>query len=131
MGSSNTIYAQLKEKGYRLTPQRMEVVKIVLEKLEQRSHPTFNDILAEVKRRMPSISSSTVYSILKLLEENGLITSFEHSGRTYYDKTDPHINVICINSNKILDINDEEINQILKRHGVEPVSISVRGICSD
>jgi hypothetical protein len=49
----------LRERGYRVTPQRMEVVNLVMEKLAKREHPTFNDILNEVKQKMPSISAST------------------------------------------------------------------------
>ncbi|MEZ0248619.1 MAG: Fur family transcriptional regulator [Thermoproteus sp.] len=122
-------YAILKEKGYRLTPQRIEVINLVLEKLEKREHPTFNDILNEVKMKMPSISASTVYNILKLLEENGVIVSFENSGRTYYDKVDPHINVICIDSNRIIDVDDEEILNKLRSAGFTPVSITVKALC--
>lgn len=119
----------LKEKGYRLTPQRLEVVKIVLEKLDKREHPTFNDILAEVKARMPSISASTVYNILKLLEDNGVVVSFEHNGRTYYDRIEPHINVICLNDGKVIDIQSEEVLKAFENEGIKPVAIVVKGYC--
>ncbi|AEA12035.1 ferric uptake regulator, Fur family [Thermoproteus uzoniensis 768-20] len=119
----------LKEKGYRLTPQRIEVVKLVLEKLEKKEHPTFNDILNEVKSKMPSISASTVYNILKLLEDNGVIVSFEHNGRTYYDKVEPHINVVCADTGKVLDIYNEKILEELRNAGVVPTSVVVKAIC--
>jgi len=35
----------LRDKGYRLTPQRVEVINLVMEKLAKKEHPTFNDIL--------------------------------------------------------------------------------------
>lgn len=120
----------LKEKGYRLTPQRMEVVKIVLDKLEKREHPTFNDIVNEVRARMPSISASTVYNILRLLEENGIIVSFENNGRTYYDKAEPHINVVCIDSDKVIDVEDGELISLFKSKGIRPISIVVKAVCS-
>lgn len=120
----------LKEKGYRLTPQRMEVVKIVLDKLEKREHPTFNDIVNEVRARMPSISASTVYNILRLLEENGIVVSFENNGRTYYDKAEPHINVVCIDSDKVIDVEDGELISLFKSKGIRPISIVVKAVCS-
>ncbi|MEZ0318910.1 MAG: Fur family transcriptional regulator [Pyrobaculum sp.] len=120
----------LKEKGYRVTPQRLEVINIVMEKLAKREHPTFNDILNEVRQRMPSISVSTVYSILKLLEESGAVVSFEHGGRTYYDSVTPHINVVCLNSGKVMDIESEEVIEALRNRGVHPSSIVVKGICT-
>jgi len=125
------LVAALKERGYRVTPQRLEVINIVLEKLAKREHPSFNDILSEVKQRMPSISVSTVYSILKLLEETGVVVSFEHNGRTYYDSVTPHVNVVCVNNNKILDLDGGEVVEALKRAGVHPTSILVKGICRE
>jgi Fur family peroxide stress response transcriptional regulator len=120
----------LRDKGYRLTPQRVEVINLVMEKLAKKEHPTFNDILTEVKQKMPSISASTVYSILKLLEENGFVVSFEHDGRTYYDSVTPHINVICVNTNKVIDMEDEEIVGALRRRGIHPSSIVVKAVCT-
>ena len=120
----------LRERGYRVTPQRMEVVNLVMEKLAKREHPTFNDILNEVKQKMPSISASTVYSILKLLEEGGFIVSFEHNGRTYYDSATPHINVICVNTNKVIDIEDERIIESLRQRGIHPSSVLVKAVCT-
>jgi len=120
----------LRDKGYRLTPQRVEVINLVMEKLAKKEHPTFNDILTEVKQKMPSISASTVYSILKLMEENGFVVSFEHDGRTYYDSVTPHINVVCVNTNKVFDIEDEEIVGALRRRGIHPSSIVVKAVCT-
>jgi Fur family peroxide stress response transcriptional regulator len=120
----------LRDKGYRLTPQRVEVINLVMEKLAKKEHPTFNDILTEVKQKMPSISASTVYSILKLMEENGFVVSFEHEGRTYYDSVTPHINVVCVNTNKVIDMEDEEIVGALRRRGIHPSSIVVKAVCT-
>jgi Fur family peroxide stress response transcriptional regulator len=121
----------LRDKGYRLTPQRVEVINLVMEKLAKKEHPTFNDILTEVKQKMPSISASTVYSILKLMEENGFVVSFEHEGRTYYDSVTPHINVVCVNTNKVIDMEDEEIVGALRRRGIHPSSIVVKAVCTE
>jgi Fur family peroxide stress response transcriptional regulator len=121
----------LRDKGYRLTPQRVEVINLVMEKLAKKEHPTFNDILTEVKQKMPSISASTVYSILKLMEENGFVVSFEHEGRTYYDSVTSHINVVCVNTNKVIDMEDEEIVGALRRRGIHPSSIVVKAVCTE
>jgi Fur family peroxide stress response transcriptional regulator len=124
------IVQALKERGYRVTPQRVEVVNLVMEKLAKREHPTFNDILNEVKQKMPSISASTVYSILKLLEEGGFVVSFEHNGRTYYDSATPHINVVCVNTGKVLDLEDDQIIESLRQRGIHPSSVLVKALCT-
>ncbi|AFA38715.1 MAG: Fur family transcriptional regulator [Pyrobaculum sp.] len=121
----------LRDRGYRVTPQRMEVINIVMEKLRRREHPTFNDILNEVRQKMPTISTSTVYSILQILEESGYVVSFEHNGRTYYDSAMPHLNILCINKNKVLDVEVDEVVEALKRRGITPVAITVKAVCKD
>ncbi|MGB9705297.1 MAG: Fur family transcriptional regulator [Pyrobaculum sp.] len=127
---STQVVQVLRDRGYRVTPQRIEVINIVLEKLAKREHPTFNDILNEVKQKMPSISASTVYSILRLLEDSGLVVSFEHNGRTYYDSVSPHINVVCVNSDKVIDIVDDSIVNLLRERGVQPLAITVKALCA-
>lgn len=121
----------LKERGYRVTPQRLEVINLVMEKLAKRQHPTFNDILNEVKQKMPTISASTVYSVLKLLEEGGFVVSFEHNGRTYYDSASPHVNVVCVNTNRVIDLEDGEITELFRKRGIHPTSIVVKAICRE
>jgi Fur family transcriptional regulator, ferric uptake regulator len=64
------LQATLKERGYRLTPQR----RVILEALERaRHHTTADDIARRVSDRFPGIDASTVYRTLQLLEENGLV----------------------------------------------------------
>jgi len=128
---ASQLVQMLRDKGYRVTPQRVEVINLVMEKLAKKEHPTFNDILNEVKQKMPSISASTVYSILKLLEESGFVVSFEHEGRTYYDSVTPHINVVCVNTNKVIDIEDDEIVEALRRRGIHPSSVVVKAVCTE
>ncbi|MBP1450158.1 MAG: transcriptional repressor [Thermoproteus sp.] len=125
----NRVIDSLKEKGYRLTPQRVEILKIVLEKLEKGEHPTTNDIFVDVRTKMPNVSVSTVYNILRLLENNGIIASFEYDG-THYDKTEPHIDVICTNTSKIFDLDDKEIINALINKNIKPTTILVKGVCS-
>ncbi|MEM0369276.1 MAG: Fur family transcriptional regulator [Pyrobaculum sp.] len=125
------IVQMLKDRGYRITPQRVEVMNIVIEKLRRKEHPTFNDILNEVKQKIPSISASTVYSILKLLEDSGLVVSFEHNGRTYYDSVTPHINIVCINTNKVIDMEDSKVLKDLEKLGIQPLTILIKAICNE
>jgi Fur family peroxide stress response transcriptional regulator len=52
------LISSLREKGYRLTPQRLEIIKLLS---HDRSHPGAMDILEKVRQKAPKISASTVY----------------------------------------------------------------------
>ncbi|MFI5296355.1 MAG: Fur family transcriptional regulator [Thermodesulfovibrionales bacterium] len=99
------LIASLREKGYRLTPQRLEIIKLLS---HDRSHPGAMDILEKVRQKAPKISMSTVYYTLDMLKKEGLIRELE-----FYDKDNryditvsDHINLICRKCGKIEDFTE-------------------------
>jgi Fe2+ or Zn2+ uptake regulation protein len=52
------------------TPQRIAVVECVV---NNKKHPTADDILFSARRKCPTVSRATVYNTLNLLVEKGLI----------------------------------------------------------
>src|SRR5690606_24423430 len=56
--------------GLRMTRQRQEVYRLLL---EQRDHPTAQDVFLRVKDRLPNIPLATVYSTLEALVQHGLV----------------------------------------------------------
>ncbi len=132
MDSRSKVISLLKERGYRVTPQRLEIIGLILEKLDNKQHPTFNEIFNAVRAHAPTISVSTVYNTLKLLEEIGLVVSFEHKGETFYDKVEKHINVVCVDSGRIDDADpriSEKVIKALLDEGIEPLNIVVYTKC--
>jgi Fe2+ or Zn2+ uptake regulation protein len=99
--------------GVRLTPQRIIITKIILENVKK--HPSFKELYELVRKEMPSIGISTLFNTLKLLEEHNVIRLFEYNGETHVDLPHQHINVYCINSKEIIDIEDNEINNIVEQ----------------
>lgn len=96
------LITELRRQGLRVTAQRLTIARIVFENIKD--HPSFMEILEKVRQVMPSVSPSTVYNNLQLLEKLGLIKSFDVAGETRYDDTNPHINVVCLDNGKVLDI---------------------------
>jgi Fur family transcriptional regulator, ferric uptake regulator len=86
--------AELRSRGYRLTPQR----QLVLEAVRELDHSTPDAIAAAVKQRSPAVNVSTVYRTLDLLEELGLVTHTHlgHGAPTYHaaDASD-HVHLVC------------------------------------
>ena len=59
-----------KEKGYKLTTQRLAICKFIL---GRNDHPTAEIIYQELRKEYPTISLGTIYKTLHLLKELGLI----------------------------------------------------------
>jgi Fe2+ or Zn2+ uptake regulation protein len=99
------LIASLREKGYKLTPQRLEIIKLLS---HDRSHPGAMDILRKVRQIMPQISMSTVYYTLDMLKKEGLIRELEFYDRdNRYDVNElNHVNLICRRCGKIEDFTE-------------------------
>ncbi|MCL5930439.1 MAG: transcriptional repressor [Candidatus Thermoplasmatota archaeon] len=121
----------LRQKHIKVTPQRVSVLNI----MTSGGHFTGEQIYNVLKRKMPSISLSTVYSTLEVLEKNELVTSFEVNGMKWFEsKTETHVNVFCINENKVMDV-DLDTSWFLKelrKKGIKAskVSIVAHSICN-
>ena len=121
---------ELKKRGFRVTVQRLTVAAIVLSKIK--GHPSFMEILEEARKRVPGVSASTVYNTLQLLEKLGLITSFTVRGETHYDQPHKHVNVVCLDTNKIYDLeNDNEIIDALEKRGLSVKNVVVYANCGE
>ncbi|MER7550648.1 transcriptional repressor [Streptomyces anulatus] len=84
----------LRQRGYRLTPQR----QLVLEAVDALEHATPDDILCEVRRTASGVNISTVYRTLELLEELGLVSHAHlgHGAPTYHlADRHHHIHLVC------------------------------------
>lgn len=88
------LQAELRARGYRLTPQR----QLVLEAVGTLGHATPEEIVTTVQRTASGVNISTVYRTLELLEELGLVrhTHLGHGAPTYSVSTDDeHVHLVC------------------------------------
>ncbi|WP_324735618.1 Fur family transcriptional regulator [Thermococcus sp. SY098] len=106
---------RLKEKGYKLTPQRLKLVEI-LDRIGS-EHPSLKEVLDEIREEFPTVSFSTLYSNVLTLKELGLLELFSLDGETRVElNTEPHINLIS--GGKVIDFNDPEIiERIMEKTG--------------
>jgi len=96
----------LKEKGYKLTPQRTAIINILS---KEKIHPRALDIFKKARKKVPQISMSTVYYTLDILKKKGLICELEfYDMDNRYDvNVSSHLNLICTKCGKIEDFNEE------------------------
>ncbi len=87
--------AYLRDRGYRMTPQRQIIMDAIC---EGRGHTTLPEILNRVQKKSAAINQATVYRSLHFLLEAGLILKAEvASGETVYEIAgqSPHHHLLC------------------------------------
>lgn len=102
MKSKEQAIARMREKGLRLTAQRMAVLDYLCSTDE---HPSARKIFENVRKSLPRVALSTVYGILAELSRNHIIKALEFSEmENRYEATlSQHINLVCLRCGKISD----------------------------
>ena len=93
----------LRDKGCRLTPQRVAMLRI-LSKSE--GHPSAEQIYEQIRADYPTTSLATIYKTLNLLKNMGEVLELTFAGEgSRYDgkKPYPHPHVICTKCGQIID----------------------------
>lgn len=97
------------KQGYKVTPQRREILRILINNKE---HPTAEAIYQRLTERMPDVSLATVYNTLNMLKEIGMVNELSVVGEDsvrYDSNVQPHDHVCCLQCQRVVDI-EEEMN---------------------
>src|SRR5881392_318572 len=91
--STSDIDGELRARGHRLTPRRLTVVEVLVERT---GHLTVDELLAGVQARYPSTNKTTVYRTLELLQSLGMVVVTDlGGGRLEYELArHPHHHLI-------------------------------------
>jgi len=93
----------MRERGLRLTPQRLAILKILA---ESENHPSVEAVHQLILRDFPTTSLATVYKTVSLLKQMGQVLelAFADAGSRYDGaKPFPHPHVICTKCGAIAD----------------------------
>ena len=98
----NEMIALLKESDFRLTPQRVELVRLIA---VSDGHPSAAQLYAKIKEKFPTMSHATVYKTLALLKEMNQVLEIDLRDDSHYDgnRPGPHPHIICTRCNQIVD----------------------------
>jgi Fur family peroxide stress response transcriptional regulator len=128
---------KLKEHQFRLTPQRLAVLKVLA---VSEGHPTVERIHAAVRAEFPTTSIATVYKTINLLKQLDEVLELGFpDGSNRYDgnKPYPHPHVICTRCQKIIDLNLDRLKdltkELIKETGFQIVNhrVDFFGTCRD
>ncbi|MBX5491651.1 MAG: transcriptional repressor [Chloroflexi bacterium] len=99
--------------GYRLTPQREAVLRVLAESDE---HPSVDQIYELARQRCRSTSRATVYNTVSVLKQLGEVLELEFGGAgNRYDGRVPraHAHLICTVCGRIEDFERPEMEHVL------------------
>ncbi len=138
LGWEERLERHVREQGGRMTRQRREVARVFF---SMGGHPGVEDLVAEVRKRHPSIGPATVYRTMKLLCDSGLVETREFGERfARYEASAPdehHDHLICTGCGRIIEFGEEAIEalqeQVTRRYGFEMHHhrLDIWGLCRD
>jgi Fur family peroxide stress response transcriptional regulator len=125
-----------RERGIPLTHQRRVIFDAIV---DRKDHPTADQIFDVVHELLPQISRMTVYRVLDLFVDLGVISKVCHPGVAirFDPTTAAHHHLICVRCSSLFDLeNSESYSVSLPDTGklgfeVRDFAIQFRGVCKE
>ena len=127
------VIERLQSHSIKPSVQRIAIMQYLM---DHHTHPTVDEIYTALAPGMPTLSKTTVYNTLKLLDEHAAIQTLTIDGRnTCYDgDTTPHAHFLCKVCNKVYDLPcpdglSAEGCTETKGHEIQEIHLYYRGVC--
>ena len=134
---------KLSERGYKMTPQRKEIVKIFVEHPDKH-HMSAEDVYGILRERDSEIGLATVYRALDLLSRLGILVHIDFGdgcARYELNSADPkvhhHHHLICLGCKKVIEFEEDLLDDleevVSKKFGFQILNHEVKlfGYCKD
>jgi Fur family ferric uptake transcriptional regulator len=110
MTCGETLVAELRRKGFRVTPQR----SVILETIAHKSgHISVHEVYLEARERLPGLNVATIYRTLESLQKAGMIdllaSDTDVARFSLRDAHNPHTHLVCRECNQILEVGTDVI----------------------
>lgn len=131
----------LKDKGYKLTPQRRAILNSIID--NNGNHLTVEELYEKVKKDCPEIGLATVYRTVQLLEEVGFICKLDFDeGCSRYELVNEneehhHHHLICNICGKVIEVEGDLLGELEKNiednyeFKILNHNVKFYGICKD
>jgi len=122
---------ELKEKNVSLSHQRLKILEYLV---QNRCHPTVEQIFSELQKDMPTLSKTTIYNTLRMLAKSGLVKviTIEDKETRYDIDTKDHGHFKCESCGNIFDFPidiDPLIPAELSKFKIFSKDVYFNGIC--
>jgi len=108
MSCTEQITTQIRQNGFRLTPQRLIILQVLQ---HSGGHLTPVEVHGLAVQSLPGLKESTVYRTLEFLEKNGFALAMHIAGGklVYQVAGHNHHHVICTNCGKEMEIEHDQL----------------------
>lgn len=136
MSQHGLVLQSLKEKGYRLTPQRVMVLSAIA---DGNGHMGVDQVYEQVRKVYPYVDIATVYRNLQLLKRLHLVTEIEAPDGVRYEfiKQDRrHHHMVCEACGAAFDLPPQYLDalkaKLMREVGFEPhmEHFTISGLCN-
>lgn len=137
MTHCQSIIAELRQRGFRITPQREMIILAIAHSPQ---HITAEEISDKLQEHTQAINIATVYRTLDLLWQEGFACRNDLSeGKVVYTTFlhGPHIHLVCRKCNQIIDADIKMLNSLgqdlYQEYQFQPDldHFSIFGICDE
>ncbi len=139
--SLKDLRGKLYERGYKMTPQRKEILQIFVDHPE---HLSAEDVYGLLREKESEIGLATVYRALDLLSNLGILVQIDFGdgcARYELNTADPnvhhHHHLICVKCKKVIEFDEDlldELEEVISRKsGFQILNHEVKffGYCKD
>lgn len=106
---------KLVNKGLKVTPQRIAVLETII---KLNNHPSAENIIEQIRKTYPNIATGTVYKVLEVLTDNGLINRVktDRDVMRYDAVMEKHHHLYSSESDRIEDYTDGQLDNMLEEY---------------
>lgn len=127
--------AIMRQRGYRVTPQRQLILDAIC---ERSGHTTFEEIYARVRAKSDAVNRATVYRTLDFLVGLRLVVAADiGGGHSVYEIAGdtPHHHLVCLRCRQVQQISHEAVKDLFTKieqeqhFHVETDHLALFGLC--
>jgi Fur family ferric uptake transcriptional regulator len=120
MSCGDRLVVELRQRGFRVTPQRTVILETIAHK---DGHLSVQEVFVEARERLPGLNIATVYRTLDSLHQAGMIDLFysqsEPSRFALRDPDNPHGHLVCTGCERIIEIGTALIADVARQVELE------------
>ncbi len=133
--NSDQYASYLRSKGYRLTPQRLAILRILN---EAGCHLSPGEVYSRARQLIPGLTEATIYRTLNFLVQEGLVLAAHMgSGQLVYEIAGHnHHHLICRDCGHILEIDHSALEDLYRQlqartgYQIDSIHVTFFGRCS-
>jgi Fe2+ or Zn2+ uptake regulation protein len=130
---NDALSERLANSGFRSTSRRAQVYRVLV---EERDHPTAEEVFIRAKRSMPEISMATIYNCLDALVRSGVArqVTVDRGAARFCPNMQEHCHFYCHTCDTVFDIalpaGDPAGIRLPKGFAARRYEIAIHGTCA-